>query len=313
MRMRELATLVLLTTMLIGLPLTAQEAEFKPIFDGKSLSGWEGDDQLWRVENGAIVGQTTEENQIDSNRFLIWNQGEVDDFILKASFRVSGSPKANSGIQFRSQATEAGGLKGYQADIDRSGQYTGIIYSEQTGRGILCQRGERVAIRSKSDKDVETVNNAADLLTAIEMDGWNEMEIQARGNHFTVKINGQLMSDLIDEEADQFRKKGLLGFQLHVGPPMKIEFKDVLLKRLPLTTDNRKVVFIAGTRSHGYGARTNTTPAVCYWPAAWKPPRIPEICPSSRRFIRTVGPQIRPLWTMPTLWSCTAMEENNTS
>ncbi len=242
--------------MLIGIPVTAQESEFKLIFDGKSLTGWAGDEQLWRVENGEIVGQTTVENQIDSNRFLIWDQGEVDDFILKTNFRVSGTPKANSGIQFRSQPTESGGLRGYQADIDRSGQYIGIIYSEQTGRGILCQRGDRVTIRNKSDKDVETVNKAADLLTSIEMDGWNEMEIEARGNHFTVKINGQLMSELIDEEAEEFSKKGLLGFQLHVGPPMKIEFKDVRLKRLPLAADIKKVVFIAGTRSHGYGART---------------------------------------------------------
>jgi type 1 glutamine amidotransferase len=254
MQMRDLATLVFLNVYLVGVPLAAQESEFKSIFDGKSLSGWQGDAKLWRVEGGAIIGETREENKIDSNQFLVWDQGEVDDFVLKATFRVSGSPRANSGIQFRSQKAKNGALRGYQADIDRSGQYIGILYSEQTGRGILCQRGQQVTIRDKSDKDVETVNDGVELLTEIEMDGWNEMEIHARGNHIVVKINGSVMSELVDEETEHFKKKGLLGFQLHVGPPMKIEFKDVLLKRLPLTADNKKVVFIAGTKSHGYGA-----------------------------------------------------------
>ena len=106
MQLREFATFVFLTVFLVGIPLAAQESEFKPIFDGKSLAGWQGDEKLWRVEDGAIVGETTEENKIDGNQFLVWDQGEVDDFVLKASFRVSGTPAANSGIQFRSQKTE---------------------------------------------------------------------------------------------------------------------------------------------------------------------------------------------------------------
>ncbi len=214
----------------------AQDEGFKPIFDGKSLAGWTGNEKFWRVEDAAIVGESTEDNKVDVNRFLVWDQGEVDDFVLRLKFRVSGTDRANSGVQFRSELFdgEKDRLSGYQADIDRSGKFIGILYSERTGRGILCKRGEKVTLRGKKDKDVEQVSNPADLLKAIDMDGWNEMEISARGNHLVTRINGKVTSDVTDEDRQQYKKSGLLGFQIHVGPPMKIEFKDILLMRLPL-------------------------------------------------------------------------------
>lgn len=245
-----------LSTGWTGTQSNAQEDGFKSIFNGKSLEGWRGNEKFWRVQDGAIVGESTEENKVDVNRFLVWDQGEVDDFVLKLQFRVSGTEKANSGVQYRSSLFEdvPDRLSGYQADIDRSGKFIGITYSERTGRGILCQRGEKVTIRGKKDKDVEKVSDPDELLKAINMDGWNEMEISAQGNHLVTKINGNVTSEVIDEDAEQFKNKGLLGFQIHVGPPMKIEFKDIRLKRLPLNNGNKKVVFIAGKPSHGYGA-----------------------------------------------------------
>ncbi len=234
---------------------------FKSIFDGISLNGWTGDEKLWRVENGAIVGQTDEDTKLTANQFLVWNQGEVDDFILKAKFRISGTERANSGIQYRSQQIDGDKwrLSGYQADIDRSGKFIGITYSEKTNRGILCKRGEKVTLRSKKDKTVEQVSNPDSLLEKINLDGWNEMEIKAQGNHFITSINGNITSEVIDNDPEKLLKKGLIGLQIHVGPPMKIEFKDMKLKRLPLsaTQDNvatKKIVFIAGKPSHGYGA-----------------------------------------------------------
>jgi type 1 glutamine amidotransferase len=190
------------------------------------------------------------------NRFLVWDQGEVDDFALKLKFKISGTDRANSGLQFRSSLIDgdADRLSGYQADIDRSGKFIGILYSEKTGRGILCQRGEKVTIRGKKDKDLEKVSDPDVLRKKIDIDGWNEMEVVAQGNHLVVKINGNVTADVTDEEAEQFKNKGLIGLQIHVGPPMKIEFKDILLKRLPLKQGLKKVVFIAGTPSHGYGA-----------------------------------------------------------
>ena len=118
---------------------SGQDDGFKPIFDGKSLAGWTGNEKFWRVEDGAIVGESTEDNKVDVNRFLVWDQGEVDDFVLRLKFKVSGTERANSGVQFRSELFngENDRLSGYQADIDRSGKFIGILYSERTGRGIL--------------------------------------------------------------------------------------------------------------------------------------------------------------------------------
>lgn len=231
----------------------AQDEKFHSLFDGKTLTGWRGDEKLWRVEDGAIVGQTTDDIKLDANKFLVWDQGEVDDFALKVTFRISGTDRANSGVQVRSQQNESGAMLGYQADIDRSGTFMGITYSEKTGRGILCQRGEKVTLRSKTKKIKEAVADSAELLKKIQLDGWNEMEVTAMGNRIVIKINGNVTSEIIDEDAELAVAQGLIGLQLHVGPPMKIEFKDIFLKRLPLANGVKKVVFLAGKPSHGYG------------------------------------------------------------
>ena len=205
---------------------------FKSLFDGKTLTAWQGREGLWRIEDGVIVGETTPEKKISQNEFLVWQGGEADDFILKVKFRVSGSNQANSGIQFRSQQQPDGRMAGYQADIDASGRYVGILYSEGTGRGILCERGNKVTIASDKSIATETVTDSAELLKQIDLEGWNEMEVEARGNHLVVKINGQVTSTVVDNHPELAATSGLIGFQLHVGPPMKIEFKDIFLKQL---------------------------------------------------------------------------------
>ena len=208
-------------------------AGFESIFDGKTLQGWTGDKNLWRIEDGAIVGQTTKDIKIKANQFLVWDQGEVDDFDLKLKFKLSGTQRANSGVQYRSKPIDGDKhrLSGYQADIDKSGKYIGITYSERTGRGILCQRGNKTTIRGPKDKQVEKIADQAELLKHIDLDGWNEMEVIARGNHLVTRINGNVTSEVIDEDQSGYVSQGLIGFQLHVGPPMKIEFKDIKLKR----------------------------------------------------------------------------------
>jgi type 1 glutamine amidotransferase len=226
---------------------------FRAIFDGNTLNGWSGDKKLWRVEEGAIVGETTPENPIPSNQFLIWDQGEVDDFILKLQFRISGSDRANSGVQIRSQITADHGLHGYQSDIDRTAQWLGIFYSEGTGRGILCEQGKRTILRENDEKTANSLDDFAELSKYFKADDWNEYEIQAVGNRLTNRVNGHLIADLTDENSSAARSKGALGLQLHAGPPMKIEFKDIVLKRLPLANEVKKIVLVAGTPSHGPG------------------------------------------------------------
>jgi type 1 glutamine amidotransferase len=250
----SIAGLVLLAfdARLWGNPTSDQD--FKPIFDGQSLNGWQGDEHLWRVEDGVIIGETTLEKPIASNRFLAWTQGEVDDFVFRCQYRVSGSPQANSGVQFRSQRLDDGRMKGYQADIDASGTYTGILYSEGTGRGILCPRGEQVTFLPDNEKSAQRVADANAFLKEFDLNGWNQMEVEARGTHLIVKINGQVTAEVFDNDPVLAVHQGFIGFQLHQGPPMKIEFKDISLKRLPLSDGRKKIVFVAGTASHGRGS-----------------------------------------------------------
>ena len=119
---------------------------FRAIFNGNSLDGWDGDPRLWRVEEGAIVGQTTAENPAKYNNFLIWRGGKPADFELKAEFRMPGTEFANSGIQIRSwEGPKKWQVSGYQPDMDRDNQYTGICYGENF-RGILAGRGQKVVI-----------------------------------------------------------------------------------------------------------------------------------------------------------------------
>ena len=120
-------------------------------------------------------------------------------------------------------------------------------------RGILAQRGQKATIDKEGKKKNEAIGKADELLTHINMDDWNEYVVTAKGNEITTQINGKTMSQVIDDQPDHFDRKGLLGLQLHVGPPMKIEFKDIELKRLPLANEQKKVVFIAGKPSHGRG------------------------------------------------------------
>ena len=251
--MKLTSTLTSLVCLLITASMSfAQETEFKSIFDGKSLDGWRGDTEVWRVEDGAIVGETTADKTIKQNTFLVWDEGELDDFVLRLKFRISGTDRANSGIQVRSSQADNGAMAGYQADIDRSGKFIGIVYDER-GRGILAQRGQKATIDKEGKKKNESIGKADELLTHINMDDWNEYVVTAKGNEITTQINGKTMSQVIDDQPDHFDRKGLLGLQLHVGPPMKIEFKDIELQRLPLANDQKKVVFIAGKPSHGRG------------------------------------------------------------
>ena len=260
MRFATLRTICLLAAVFAaaGSTLWAAEDGFRPIFDGKTLDGWDGNPAFWSVKDGCIVGQTTAENPTKGNTFLIWRGGEPGDFELKAEFKLTNH---NSGIQVRSFEAGKWVLGGYQADMESSGKYMGICYGERF-RGILAMRGDRTVIGDDhKPKVVGTVGDPAELLKKIDLTGWNEYHIIARGWTITEKINGATMSEVTDEDAEMRRAKGLIGFQLHAGPPMKVEFRNVQLKELAPADANAKVdsekkkrvVFVAGTASHGYG------------------------------------------------------------
>ena len=199
------------------------------LFDGTSLNGWSGDSRFWTVENGAITGTTTAEKPLDANSFLIWRNGEIDDFELRIKFRIEGG---NSGVQYRSQDLGDHHVGGYQADIDADHTYIGILYDEQ-GRGILANRATRVEIDEQgNNKVVGTTCDETALLASIKQNEWSEYTITARGNHLTQTINGFVTVDIVDGQADQAESRGILALQIHAGPPMKVQFKEIYLRRL---------------------------------------------------------------------------------
>jgi type 1 glutamine amidotransferase len=228
----------------------ADDPSFVPIFDGATLAGWEGDPGFWRVEEGAIVGETTAENPTRGNTFLIWRQGLLDDFELTLRYRLTGG---NSGIQYRSHDRGDFVVSGYQADFEAGTQYSGILYEEK-GRGILCPRGQRVTIGPDGSRTTgEAIADSAELQAAIRPDDWNEYRIVAEGPRLRHFINGRLMAETVDHQTDARALQGVLALQLHQGPPMKAEFKDIRLKRLPLSDGRKKLLMVAGAASHGPG------------------------------------------------------------
>lgn len=218
-------------------PLSAQSPGFVAIFDGKTLANWDGDPAFWRVEHGAIVGESTPEKRVTQNTFLIWRGGTLADFELRLEYRISANANANSGVQYRSSVVANVGpwaMKGYQADIDGANRYSGQIYEER-GRGFMAMRGAftRIADSASGGKSpIGTFGDDSTLKALLKPNDWNSMHIIARGNTIMQVVNGRVMSAIVDEDVRGRALEGLLGLQIHTGPPMKIEFRNVMLRRL---------------------------------------------------------------------------------
>jgi Domain of Unknown Function (DUF1080) len=204
---------------------------FEAIFDGKTLKGWDGDSTYWRVENGGIIGESTTEKPLKANTFLIWRGGQPKDFELKLEYRINST---NSGIQYRSVELPDVGkwvLKGYQADIDFQNTYTGQLYEER-GREFLAMRGQMTLLQPGKKGKIADLRSGDELKGLIKVNDWNQFHIIARGNVLTHILNGYLMAEAIDDDAAGRAMSGLIGFQMHVGPPMKVEFRNIWLKNL---------------------------------------------------------------------------------
>ena len=233
----------------------AADAEdgFKPIFNGKDLDGWDGNPDFWSVKDGAITGQTTKEKPTRGNTFIVWRQGELDDFELRLDYKIIGG---NSGIQYRSFENPKWGkwvIGGYQADFEAGKTYSGILYGERY-RGILAQRGQQTEIGDNGrPKVVGKVGNSAELQANIKNEDWNSYRIIAKGYELTHEINGKVTCKVLDNDKKRRLRSGLLALQLHAGPPMTVQFRNIRLKRLKLG-DKKKIVMISGGRSHGYGS-----------------------------------------------------------
>jgi len=223
---------------------------FESIFDGKTLSGWDGDSTYWHVENGNLVGEITSETLLKANTFIIYKDGQPSDFELKLEFKIS--ENGNSGINYRSDQLDTipFALRGYQTDIDGKNRYTGQNYEERK-RTTLAYRGEKAEINSQKNAEVEgslranvqknawqsrnileSLGHIDSLKTKIKKGDWNEAHLIVKGNRMRHYINGILMSEIIDNDSINRKASGKLGMQVHVGPPMKVEYRDIQLKKL---------------------------------------------------------------------------------
>jgi hypothetical protein len=215
--------------------LEGDEPGFQQMFDGKTLADWEGDPTYWRAEAGSLVGEITPATVIKSNTFIIWRGGRPRDFDLKLEYRIT--PEGNSGINYRSTVvpdpvTPANkfALRGYQFDIDGRKRYAGNNYEEK-GRLFLAVRGQLTrVVGGRPPVLVSSFGDATELAKAVT-DDWNAVHIIARGSTLTHLLNGQLMAVVIDDDASNRPQDGLLGVQVHVGPPMKVEYRNLRLKQ----------------------------------------------------------------------------------
>lgn len=226
-----------------------KENTFQSIFNGKDLEGWSGDSNYWRVENGILIGEVTPETLLKQNSFIIYKKEQPENFELKLDYRITNS--GNSGINYRSEIIDNKpfALRGYQCDIDGKNKYTGQNYEEKK-RTTLAYYGEVVTIPQMPDsipktnlrknvkkncwqtRTITETKLRSQLKQKINSNDWNSIYLIIKDNTMQHYINGVLFSEVNDLDEVNRSKKGYIGVQVHVGPPMKVEYKNIELKHL---------------------------------------------------------------------------------
>jgi hypothetical protein len=207
---------------------------FITIFNGRDLAGWTGLADYWSVRDGSISGHQTKDTS--KQTFLVFSPFRVSDFELQLKYRFA-SPEGNSGIQFRSMVldSETYRVGGYQADFDAETIYDGSIYDEAGvagDRGTMSNRGEKTMWDAQNRRHAEPLGeSSAELKKLISPGEWNDVMLVAKGNHVVYRINGHVMTDLVDDSPLALRE-GVLALQLHAGFTMDVRFKDVRIKVL---------------------------------------------------------------------------------
>lgn len=217
-----------------------EPAGMRSLFDGKSLTDWDGDPRLWSFKDGVIHGETTEQNPAKGNTFLIWKGGTVKDFDLRLSFRLNATN--NSGIQYRSRHITEGKVnnnwvvRGYQHELRNETKLpsvSGFIYDEGGQRKRLCLVGEQAVWTADGMKQITgTLIDQEGFEKLFKLDDWNDTVIIARGNRIQHYLNGRLILDFTDNDPKLALRDGILALQLHAGKPMWAEFKNIRLTNL---------------------------------------------------------------------------------
>jgi hypothetical protein len=201
---------------------------FRPLFNGRDLTGWEGPAGSWRIEDGALTWESKIEDPLKDWPYLIWIGGQPENFELLVDFRLSAM--ANSGVNFRSQRIDdRWGLGGYQADLTGDDRYTGTIYRDHPSRPRIL-RGQSAVESSDGELHITVFGDGEDLQVKTYLKGeWNRIRVVCQGPKISYFLNGVLMSELTDNGPDSSRK-GFIALQMHQGPPMKIQYKNIYLK-----------------------------------------------------------------------------------
>jgi hypothetical protein len=205
--------------------------EFEPIFNGRDLTNWDGNPRFWSVRDGVIRGETRLQALPTGNTFLIWRGGTVRDFELRLQFRIQ---NGNSGVQYRSRDLGKWVVSGYQAEIENQPGKVGFLYDE-LGRKDLAHVGEIVEWSADGRRRVTgQLGSKQDFIDRgyYRKKAWNEYRIVARAGRIEHWLNGHQTIELTDHDLRVGAREGILALQIHCGPPMLVEFKDIRLKSL---------------------------------------------------------------------------------
>lgn len=198
------------------------------LFNGKDLSGWDGAEGWWWVEDGAITSESTPDKPCKKANYLVWTGDQPGDFQLDLEFKLSA--KGNSGVHVRSERRPHHDMFGYQADMTGEGKLIGYIYHHK--RGLVAKRGEKVVIGKDGTRVAQAEADEAGLLAHYKAEDWNHYRIVCRGESITLYLNGVKTCDIIDSDPATAVRKGFIGLQMHPGPPMKVQFRNLVLKPL---------------------------------------------------------------------------------
>ena len=243
---------------------------WQQLFDGSTLGGWDGNPAVWKVLDGAIVGEyTTPAGTGNGQTFLVWKGGDLTDFELKLEIKMEGAT-ADSGIQYRAYLAPGGrggrgaagasgggaavppaappppppggytpqgvnwNLAGYQFDFNYPGPFIGQEAEAGTGaRGIIAYRGQVVRTEEgKRPRLLATLGTPEQLLGWYRHNDWNQVHLIAKGNTFTHIINGHVMAILIDEDQTKFKPKGTFGLQCAGSGTVRISFRNIWLRKM---------------------------------------------------------------------------------
>ena len=201
---------------------------FRPLFNGRDLSGWRQNGDFFSARDGILVGESTPEKPCAASQYLVYGAEQFGDFELRCSFRLGKT--SNSGIQVRSTDSMTKDT-GYQADMDGSGSIVGYFYC--TGQHLVGKRGCDVVISSGGRKSVTAFADDAELQKVYREGEWNDLRVVAKGSALAMWVNGVRMASVMDGRSSYLPEKGYISIQLHQGRPMKAEFRDIRVR----TTD----------------------------------------------------------------------------